>query len=334
MARTKKLTDPIYSPTNPTSEAAIRSQIDDSIQEVYDQSAKATDTVNLTGNQTIADVKTFSSSPIVPTPTTDFQVSTKKYVDDRELAIEADFNAKDAQNVKLTSNQTIAGVKTFSSSPIIPDPTAQNHGANKQYVDDTVANVVVGVIPDGTITDLKLSDGAGQVKARLLQAEQDIANISFPVSSVNTQTGDVVLSKTDIGLGNVDNLSATDIRSGTTKTDVGLSNVINELQFAQSNYGNISTRAASWTLILTDGNDVITVSTAAVITVPANATVAFPIGTAITFIRTGTGAVTLAPASGVTLLSKDTKRAIDGQYASATLIKTATDTWHLFGALA
>ena len=38
--------------------------------------------VKLTGNQTIAGVKTFTSSPIVPTPTTDFQVSTKKYVDD------------------------------------------------------------------------------------------------------------------------------------------------------------------------------------------------------------------------------------------------------------
>ena len=38
--------------------------------------------VKLTENQTIDDVKTFTSSPIVPTPTTDFQVATKKYVDD------------------------------------------------------------------------------------------------------------------------------------------------------------------------------------------------------------------------------------------------------------
>jgi hypothetical protein len=35
-----------------------------------------------TGDQTIAGVKTFSSSPIVPTPSTDFQAATKKYVDD------------------------------------------------------------------------------------------------------------------------------------------------------------------------------------------------------------------------------------------------------------
>ncbi len=37
--------------------------------------------VKLTGAQTIADVKTFSSSPIVPTPTTAFQASTKAYAD-------------------------------------------------------------------------------------------------------------------------------------------------------------------------------------------------------------------------------------------------------------
>lgn len=34
------------------------------------------------GAQTWAGVKTFTSSPIVPTPTTDYQASTKKYVDD------------------------------------------------------------------------------------------------------------------------------------------------------------------------------------------------------------------------------------------------------------
>lgn len=43
--------------------------------------------VNNYGNETIAGVKTFSSSPIVPTPTTDFQAATKKYVDSSALPI-------------------------------------------------------------------------------------------------------------------------------------------------------------------------------------------------------------------------------------------------------
>jgi len=41
-----------------------------------------TGVVRMTGDQTVAGIKTFSVSPIVPAPTTDLQVATKKYVDD------------------------------------------------------------------------------------------------------------------------------------------------------------------------------------------------------------------------------------------------------------
>lgn len=43
-------------------------------------------TVGISGDETVAGIKTFSSSPIVPTPTTDYQASTKKYVDDTAFA--------------------------------------------------------------------------------------------------------------------------------------------------------------------------------------------------------------------------------------------------------
>lgn len=42
--------------------------------------------------------------------------------------------------VMLTGNQTIAGTKTFSSSPVVPTPTSDSHAATKKYVDDSVAN--------------------------------------------------------------------------------------------------------------------------------------------------------------------------------------------------
>ena len=68
-------------------------------------------------------------------------------------------------------------------------------------------------------------------------------------------------------------------------------------------------------------------------TVPPNSGVAFDVGTAITIIGIGAGKVTLAQGSGVTINSKDSEKAIDGQHASVTIIKTATDTWQLIGAL-
>jgi hypothetical protein len=89
--------------------------------------------VDLTTAQTVAGIKTFSASPIVPTPTTAGQASTKGYVDGLDTA-----------NVKLTGAQTVAGVKTFSSSPIVPAPTTDTQAATKLYA-DTVAAPVVGV---------------------------------------------------------------------------------------------------------------------------------------------------------------------------------------------
>ena len=49
-----------------------------------------------------------------------------------------DLEITDGGSVQLTGNQTIAGVKTFTSSPIVPTPTAVNQAVNKKYVDDKI----------------------------------------------------------------------------------------------------------------------------------------------------------------------------------------------------
>ena len=61
--------------------------------------------VALTGNQTIADVKTFTSSPIVPTPTTDTQVANKQYVDSKAEGawVANDTRAKTSLNASGTA---------------------------------------------------------------------------------------------------------------------------------------------------------------------------------------------------------------------------------------
>ena len=53
-----------------------------------------------TGAQTFAGVKTFSSSPIIPIPTTDYQGAPKKYVADQD-ALKLDKTAVDVYNVTL-----------------------------------------------------------------------------------------------------------------------------------------------------------------------------------------------------------------------------------------
>lgn len=66
--------------------------------------------VQKTGNETIAGIKTFSSSPVVPAPTTDLQAATKKYVDDSVTAGGGytDEQAQDAVGTILDDSSEIA----------------------------------------------------------------------------------------------------------------------------------------------------------------------------------------------------------------------------------
>jgi hypothetical protein len=91
-------------------------------------------TVGISGNETIAGIKTFSSSPIVPTPTTDYQASTKKYVDDIAIAGSPDASTTVKGIVEeATSAEIIAGTGTGATGArlfVNPEHVASS-GANK-----------------------------------------------------------------------------------------------------------------------------------------------------------------------------------------------------------
>jgi len=74
-------------------------------------------------------------------------------------------------------------------------------------------------------------------------------------------------------------------------------------------------------------------ATAKTVTIPANATVAFPIGTTLTGISSS-GQTTFVAAGGVTVNTPDTLALRNVSYAAFVLTKVATDTWHLAGDLA
>lgn len=97
----------------------------------------------------------------------------------------------------------------------------------------------------------------------------------------------------------------------------------------------VSAQAGSYTLLLADRGKVVEISSASdnTLTVPANSTAAFPIGTVVSIIAVGAGQTTIAPGAGVTLLSYAAKSKLTGQYSMASLIKKDTDTWYLAGDL-
>src|SRR5688572_30246834 len=56
--------------------------------------------------------------------------------------------ADDSEVVHNTGDENVAGIKTFSSSPIVPNPTTASQAASKSYVDSTVS----AGAPDATST--------------------------------------------------------------------------------------------------------------------------------------------------------------------------------------
>ena len=107
---------------------------------------------------------------------------------------------------------------------------------------------------------------------------------------------------------------------------------VNDLALAVIN----AQTGTTYTLVLTDVAKVVTLSNASAITltVPPESSVAWPTGTTIVLAQLGAGTVTVAAGSGVTINSVGGNLDISDQYAVATLLKTGTDTWLLFGALA
>lgn len=79
-------------------------------------------------------------------------------------------------------------------------------------------------------------------------------------------------------------------------------------------------------------------ATAIAFKIPTNASVAFPVGTAITILNKGAGTCTIsAVTSGTTtVLSAGATAAAPtlAQYKTAVAIKVATDTWYVAGAIA
>ena len=98
---------------------------------------------------------------------------------------------------------------------------------------------------------------------------------------------------------------------------------------------------ADYTAVIADAYQVIELmnkATAIAYKIPTNASVAFPIGTALTILNIGAGTCTISAVTPgtTTILSAGSVAASPtlAQYRSAVAIKTATDTWYVVGGVA
>jgi len=98
----------------------------------------------------------------------------------------------------------------------------------------------------------------------------------------------------------------------------------------QREHLQINTQTTNYTLVLSDDGKLINMnaSSAVTLTVPANSSVSFPIGTRIYVRKGGAGDVTISGATGVTI-NAPFGNTITTQYQTVALMKVGTDTWDL-----
>jgi len=131
-----------------------------------------------------------------------------------------------------------------------------------------------------------------------------------------------MLGRVTAGTGAVEELTAAQVRALADVEQAGV-------------FAGLETKTASYTLVLADKGKVIemNVGSANQLTVPTNASVAFPLNTQITVIQYGTGQVTINPSGGVTIRSLGGALKTVGQYSAVSLFKRGTDEWIAFGSL-
>lgn len=178
----------------------------------------------------------------------------------------------------------------------------------------------------------------------------------LPAAAALSELTDVDL--TDLGEGDVlsyDSASSTWLPGSAASsiaqlTDVDLNGILNDallvfndatqLWEAQSidiapSIVQFNSQSSNYTLQLSDKDKMVEVnsSSATTITIPTNASVAFPIGSTITIMQAGTGQITISGATGVTV-NYTPSNITRTRYSSATVIKRSENTWYLMGDLA
>ena len=171
--------------------------------------------------------------------------------------------------------------------------------------------------------------------------------VSGTTTTVNSATLDIadnsITLNSDFTTGSPTENAGIEVLRGSSSTVTLRWNETNDLwEITEdgTNYDSISkvvifnNQAASYTLVRSDKNKLIEVdnASATTITIPADDSVAYPVGTEVRVLQTGAGQVTIAGAAGVTVNATPGLN-LRAQWSSANMIKRAANTWVALGDL-
>jgi hypothetical protein len=174
-----------------------------------------------------------------------------------------------------------------------------------------------------------LTNGNGTLFFGQTSGSASISNGTGFSGTLNLANGAGTSSKT-INIGASSTAGTTNINIG---SNAGATSVVN-INGRLNNPVVTNAQAASYTTVLADAGALIEMNNGSAnnLTVPLNATVAYPTGTQINILQTGAGQTTVVATGGVTINATPGLK-LRAQWSSATLIKRGTDTWVLVGDL-
>ena len=260
----------------------------------------------------------------------------------------------------LLKNTTTTGVPSIATAGTDYVAPGGDLGTPSSGVATNLTGTASGLTAGHVTTNANLTGVVTSVGNATSIANGSITNAMLANSAVanlsGTNTGDQTITLTGAvtgsGVGSfattLTNASVTgqaltgfSSTTGTITASDTILTAINKLN------GNLSTFAlnnqvgTTYTTVLSDGiytgsiGNLITFNNASAqtVTIPPNSSVAYPIGTTLQVAQLGAGKVTFAAGSGVTINSAGGLKSIGAQYAAATLIQTAANTWLLIGSL-
>lgn len=184
---------------------AVEHNTDGTLKTGGSLAGKANDSavVHLTGAETVTGTKTFSASPIVPTPTSGTQAATKAYVDSTVSSGAPDATTSVKGIVQLAGHLTgTADLPTIASGVIID----ANIAGGAAIAQSKIANLTTDLAAKQALNaDLSAIVALTPVNNDILQRKSG-AWTNRTVDQVKT---DLAITKTDVALGNVPNVDAT-----------------------------------------------------------------------------------------------------------------------------
>lgn len=211
-----------------------------------------------------------------------------------------------AGDLSVTGDLTVGGTTTTVNAQdlVVSDPLIYVGEGNTTNVVDLG---IVASFNDGAYQHTGIVRDATDGKWKLFSSVEDEPTTTINFSQANYDT---------LKLGGVEFSDGVQVKQGVPSIT------------------EINQKTAAYTTVLSDRDKLVEVqsSSAVTVTIPANADVAYPVGTSFDILQTGTGQITIAGAAGVTVNATPGLK-LRTQWSSATVFKRATNTWVVFGDL-